>query len=71
MSSERGNIKTPTLIMWGAQDAYCPRSDQEILLATIEGAQLLVYPGIGHNPHWEEPTPFVADLVTFIKDLNS
>jgi len=32
VSSERGNIKAPTLIMWGDQDAYCPRSDQEALL---------------------------------------
>jgi pimeloyl-ACP methyl ester carboxylesterase len=67
--NERGNIKTPTLIMWGDQDAYCPRSDQETLLAAIEGSQILVYPGVGHSPHWEEPARFAHDLVTFIKSL--
>jgi pimeloyl-ACP methyl ester carboxylesterase len=68
-SGELNKIKAPTLIVWGDQDALCPRSDQEALLTAIEGSQLVVYPGAGHGVHWEEPVRFAVDLVTFIKNL--
>ncbi|HWP42261.1 MAG TPA: alpha/beta hydrolase [Blastocatellia bacterium] len=68
--SELNNIKSPTLIIWGDQDAFCPRSDQEKLLATIKGSQLVVYEGSGHALHWEQPERFAADLLAFIKQLS-
>ena len=67
--SELGKIKTPTLIVWGDQDAYCPPSDQETLRSAIVGSRLLVYSGAGHAFHWEEPARFATDLVAFIKTL--
>lgn len=67
--TELGKIKAPTLIVWGDQDAYCPRSDQETLCTAIAGSRLLVYPGAGHAFHWEEPDRFAADLVAFVKSL--
>jgi pimeloyl-ACP methyl ester carboxylesterase len=66
-SSEFGKISAPTLIVWGDQDAFCPRSDQELLQAMIPNSQLLVYSGAGHDPHWEEPERFTADLVNFVE----
>jgi pimeloyl-ACP methyl ester carboxylesterase len=68
-SSELGKIKSPTLIVWGDQDGFCPRSDQEALAAAIEGSRLTVYPGAGHAPHWEEPDRFAADLVAFTERI--
>lgn len=67
-SGELGKIRAPTLIVWGDQDAFCPRSDQEVL-AAIAGSQLVVYPGAGHALHWEEPDHFAADLVAFAETL--
>jgi pimeloyl-ACP methyl ester carboxylesterase len=67
--SELGKIKAPTLIVWGDQDAYCPRSDQETLRMAIAGSRLVVYAGVGHAIHWEEPARFAADLVAFVKSL--
>jgi pimeloyl-ACP methyl ester carboxylesterase len=64
---ELGKITAPTLIIWGDQDAFCPRSDQDRLVATIAGSRLLIYHGAGHDPHWEEPGRFTNDLVTFIE----
>lgn len=67
--TELGKIKAPTLIVWGDQDAYCPRSDQETLRVAIAGSRLLIYPGAGHALHWEEPERFAADLAAFVKNL--
>jgi non-heme chloroperoxidase len=65
--TETGTIDAPTLILWGDQDAFCPRSDQDALLAAIPGAQLAVYHGTGHCPHWEQPQRTAADLVAFAR----
>ena len=64
-SADLGKIEAPTLVVWGNQDPLCPRSEQEALTAAIAGARLVVYPGVGHNLHWEEPRRFAADLVAF------
>ena len=68
-SGELGRITAPTLIVWGDQDTFCPRSDQDTLVAAIPGAQLLVYPRAGHALHWEEPERFAADLVAFTENF--
>jgi pimeloyl-ACP methyl ester carboxylesterase len=62
---ELGQISVPTLIVWGDQDRFCPRGDQDALVAATPDSQLLVYPGAGHALHWEEPDRFAADLVMF------
>jgi pimeloyl-ACP methyl ester carboxylesterase len=64
-SAQLGEIKMPTLIVWGDRDAICPRSEQEALAAAIAGARLVVYSDTGHALHWEEPERFAADLVAF------
>jgi pimeloyl-ACP methyl ester carboxylesterase len=70
-SSEVQKIKAPTLVVWGDQDAFCPRSDQDTLVRAIAGSQLVVYPGAGHALHWEQPERFAADLVAFAETLHS
>jgi pimeloyl-ACP methyl ester carboxylesterase len=65
---ELANIQAPTLIVWGDQDAFCPRSDQDIL-ATIPRSELRVYAGAGHAMHWEEPARVAADLAAFIEKI--
>ncbi len=64
-SVELRKIVEPTLIVWGDQDAFCPRGDQDALAAAIAGSKLLVYRGAGHALHWEEPERFAADLAAF------
>ena len=71
LSGERHRIQSPTLIIWGDQDAIIPRRDQETLAAAIKGSQLVVYAGTGHTPHWEEPARLAADLVAFAERLVS
>ncbi len=71
MSAEQSKISAPTLIMWGDQDPVIPRSAQDLLLKTIPNSKLLIYEGLGHGPHWEDPERFAADLVNFIKTIRS
>lgn len=59
-------IEAPTLIVWGEQDRYCPREDQEAIAAAIPDSRLDVYRGVGHAVHWEAPERFASDLVSFI-----
>jgi pimeloyl-ACP methyl ester carboxylesterase len=63
-------IAAPTLIVWGARDALCPRSDQIALKTAIAGARLCVYDAAGHAVHWDEPARFAADLAAFVLRLD-
>jgi pimeloyl-ACP methyl ester carboxylesterase len=66
---ELHRIKARTLIVWGDQDAFLPRKDQETLEAAISGARLVVYPGAGHAVYWEEPGRVAAEIVAFVEAL--
>jgi pimeloyl-ACP methyl ester carboxylesterase len=61
-----GSITAPTLVLWGDQDGFGPRDDQELLAASIPNAVLTVYVGTGHAVHWEQPERVVGDLVGFV-----
>lgn len=62
---ESGAIAAPALILWGDQDAFCLRADQDALLAAIPQARLSVYEGTGHCAHWEQPQRAAAEIVAF------
>lgn len=60
-------IEAPTLIVWGDQDTIFFEADQQALDAGIPSSTLLVYEGIGHGVHWEDPVRFTDDLVGFMR----
>ena len=68
-SGELSKIKAPTLFVWGDQDEMVPRTDQDAQTAVIAGSRLVVYPGVGHGVHWEEPERFASDVVNFIETI--
>jgi len=61
------NITAPVLIFWGDKDAFCTRRGQDILDKEIKNSKLIVYEGVGHALHWEEPVRFVKDMTEFFK----
>jgi non-heme chloroperoxidase len=61
-----GQIKAPTLIVWGDRETVFPRAEQDALVQTIGNATLKVYAETGHSPHWERPEEFVKDLDEFM-----
>jgi len=62
-----GEIGTPTLILWGEQDAFLQREEQEWRAAAMPNATFKVYPETGHAVHWERPEWIVRDLEEFMK----
>lgn len=67
--SETGRISTPTLILWGDQDTFIPRHDQEALQAAIRRSRLVVYEGVGHMVLLEQPARVSDDLVSFVEQV--
>jgi pimeloyl-ACP methyl ester carboxylesterase len=64
--TELNKINIPTLIIWGDKDLITPESDQDKLVTLVRHSKLLVYKGVGHAVHWEEPVRFSNDLLNFI-----
>ena len=63
-----GEIDAPTLILWGEQDAFLEREEQDRRAAAMPDATLKVYPETGHAVHWERPEWVVQDLEAFMKN---
>jgi pimeloyl-ACP methyl ester carboxylesterase len=58
-------ILVPTLVLWGDEDPYLPRADQQRILDTIFGSTLVVHEGSGHVLYWEQPERVVQDIAGF------
>jgi non-heme chloroperoxidase len=67
LSGDLRRITAPTLLLWGDRDAIIPRSAQTVLTASIPDAHLVVLPGTGHAPNWEEPARAAAEIVAFVR----
>ncbi|MCX7802338.1 MAG: alpha/beta hydrolase [Meiothermus ruber] len=50
-----GQVKTPTLLVWGEQDAVVPLEAAKALQGSMTNAKLHVIPGCGHLPQQEKP----------------
>jgi pimeloyl-ACP methyl ester carboxylesterase len=64
---ELGAIRAPTLILWGDKDLFASKAEQIDLEARIPGAVLEIFPGTGHDPHWEEPVRAAALVGRFVQ----
>lgn len=64
-------IETPTLIMWGQEDALIPYAAAEWYRDHLPNARLVAYPGIGHLPMEEAPDLSAVDLTQFVDSLPS
>jgi non-heme chloroperoxidase len=71
LSGDLGEIKAPTLIVWGNQDQRAPRHKQEALVAGIPDARLRVYAGVGHEPHVEVPEQLASDIAAFVVEKSA
>lgn len=69
--AELARISAPTLLVWGDADDLVGRDMQDILTARIRDADLVVYPGVGHTPRWEDPSRFANDVAAFVDRTRS
>jgi pimeloyl-ACP methyl ester carboxylesterase len=65
-TAELERLAVPVLLIWGDADDLVTRDKQDALINAIPGAQLVTYAGIGHSPHWQDPSRFAADLARFL-----
>ena len=60
------HISAPALLLWGDADGLVDRRMQTMLIERLPSAELVVYPGVGHTPRWEDPARFADDVATFV-----
>ena len=64
-------VKTPTLIVWGAQDGVVSTAHAQAYLRGIAGAELVVLPRCGHLPQAEQPEALVHTVLSYLARLGS
>lgn len=62
-----GEIRAPTLILWGESDKLVPVEAAEIFHARIPGSRVVVYPDVGHLPMEEVAVRSAADALVFLR----
>lgn len=62
-------ISAAALLVWGDADGIVSHQDQDVLRAALPESRLLVYAGVGHSPHWEQPSRFARDVMDFTREL--
>lgn len=62
-------IHLPTLVLHGQVDPILPLEHGRRFAAAIAGAELIVYPGVGHLPQREIPQRSAADVAAFVARL--
>ncbi|TPW28186.1 alpha/beta fold hydrolase [Pararhizobium mangrovi] len=66
LREEIGRIENPTLVVVGSLDAATPPPMAHELAASIEGAQLVELPGLGHAPMAQAPAAFLEAIYAFL-----
>lgn len=64
-------ITAPTLILWGAEDAVIPVENGRRMEAALPNARLIVYDGVGHVAHEEEPEKTISDVRAFLSAVDA
>jgi pimeloyl-ACP methyl ester carboxylesterase len=59
-------IATPTLVVWGREDAIIPLNVCQRYARAIPGATAKVLDGCGHLPEMEQPEAFVRTVLDFL-----
>ncbi|MFE5740601.1 alpha/beta fold hydrolase [Streptomyces celluloflavus] len=62
-----GELTLPTLVCWGAQDAWIPAAKGHELAAAVPGARLRLIEGAGHLVQEDAPDRLTAELSDFLR----
>jgi len=59
-------IRARTLVLHGSADTVVDPGNSKLLADRIPGAQLVIFPELGHLLFWEEPDRFVDAVTSFL-----
>jgi len=59
-------LKAPTLLIWGGKDPIMPEEVRQTLREALPHAHVKVFPGLGHNPFWEDPQAVAQVINAFL-----
>ena len=60
------SVQTPTLIVWGADDAIAPVECGELYQGAIRGSRLVTIENCGHMPEMERPAELAGTVAEFL-----
>ncbi|MFI5245397.1 MAG: alpha/beta fold hydrolase [Gemmatimonadales bacterium] len=60
------DLRLPTLVLWGDRDRLIPPENAGRFLRDISGSRVILYRGLGHVPHEEDPVRTAADVRAFL-----
>lgn len=66
LNGELGEIKKPTLIIWGKQDGLLPVADAYTFNKGIAGSEILIFDACGHAPQFEKAADFNKAVLEFL-----
>jgi pimeloyl-ACP methyl ester carboxylesterase len=59
-------LTAPTLLIWGSKDPLMEEEVRASLREALPHAEVKVFPGLGHNPFWEQPAQCAAVINAFL-----
>lgn len=59
-------LKAPTLLIWGGADPLMEEDVRQTLREALPQAQVKIFPGLGHNPFWEQPAQCARAINEFL-----
>ncbi|MBP7377440.1 MAG: alpha/beta hydrolase [Pyrinomonadaceae bacterium] len=66
LNDRLGEIKKPTLIIWGKQDGLLPVADATTFKNGIAGSELVIFDQCGHVPQFEKAADFNKAVLEFL-----
>ena len=63
-------LTAPTLLIWGSADPIMEPAVRTTLQQALPHAQVKIFPGLGHNPFWEDPRGCAAVLNAFLESTH-
>ena len=61
-------LKAPTLLIWGSADPIMAPEVRQTLIDALPQAKVKIFPGLGHNPFWEDPQGVAGAVNGFLDD---
>ncbi len=63
-------LTAPTLLIWGSKDPIMGEDVRATLREALPQARVKIFPGLGHNPFWEDPRGCASVLNSFLAARN-